>query len=106
MSAASRRRDDPAGDRDRFEDFIGRAELDCRQARRAVAPRRPYNEWGNEGKLARGAGGGAQDPVVAPKTQSQTDAVAYRRYVKQPTLRCVRSDEHRAAERWERNPNR
>jgi len=35
----------PAGDRDRFGDFIEWAELDFRQARRAITPRRPYNEW-------------------------------------------------------------
>src|ERR1700730_13648511 len=48
MSAARRRSGRPAGNRDRFGDFIRRAELDCR----AVAARRPYNKCGNEGKFA------------------------------------------------------
>jgi hypothetical protein len=52
MSAARRKLGRPAGDRDRFGDFIKRAELDFRQARRAIAPRRPYNNGAREGKLA------------------------------------------------------
>ena len=34
---------------------MGRAELDCRRARRAALPR-PYNKWGNGSKPAHGAG--------------------------------------------------
>jgi hypothetical protein len=51
MSAARRKLGRSAGDRDRFGDFIERAELDFRQARRAIAPRRPYNNGAGRASL-------------------------------------------------------
>src|SRR5262249_50663163 len=51
MSAARCKPRRPVGNLDWF-DVIGRARPDCQQAQQAAAPRRPYNEWGKEGKFA------------------------------------------------------